>query len=434
HEGVWRCVDSDVMQGAEDGKAIGVQGTVKLQNWDLTFTPYTDKCTNDQTLLEYFCQGKSVQSQTIPCAHGCKEGRCQINTDTTTCTESDGGFNEFLRGTAQTREPLSKIASGTDECLDARRLKEYSCVKGQVISTETVDCQNGCRDGACVKGNVELRDGDTFCRDSDGGYVMTTKGTLTVHDSNGKNTTQEDNCMSNGWLNEYRCTAPGEYTTFVEPCPNGCQDGACLPSASTTSSASFSSDSFPGADYERDVNQTVPFSDVDPLTEDGRAAIYLYNEQIAGGFPDGQFKGDRLVNRAEASKFVLNAIGAEVPTYLRNGGMFRDVFEDAWYTRFVRKAADLGIITGDEGKQTFRPGDGVNTAEFLAILSRAFKLDTNLPHQFTDVSENDWFSPYAGIAWKYQLFPNRGSSLQAGKTLNRYEVAVAIMKLREALQ
>lgn len=167
-----------------------------------------------------------------------------------------------------------------------------------------------------------------------------------------------------------------------------------------------------------------PFSDTSMNTAEGRAAATLYQNAIIGGYPDGTFGGRRAVNRAEAAKFLLLARYGAVGDFTNNG-RFRDVLDGQWYVRFVVRAADLGIIQG-YSDDTFRPGAQVNTAEFLKMMTLTFGLPTNLPYQFNDVDFNAWYAAYAGIASKYNLFPNRGNTLKPGALLTRNEVAVAI--------
>ena len=99
--------------------------------------------------------------------------------------------------------------------------------------------------------------------------------------------------------------------------------------------------------------------------------------------------------------------------------------------KYIISAADYGII-GGHPDGSFKPADTVITAEFLKMLALAFGLQKDLKHPYTDVPSDAWFAPYAGIADKYGLFPNRGSSsLLPEKPLTRGEVAVAINRLVE---
>lgn len=185
----------------------------------------------------------------------------------------------------------------------------------------------------------------------------------------------------------------------------------------------------PPAGYEDEVitafdNFINPFPDTNISQLEGRAAAELYRRAVIGGYPDGEFKGDRSVNRAEAAKFLLLARFQAVDE-MSNNGQFFDVLDGQWYTKFVVRAAQLGIINGHPDG-SFKPGDGVNTAEFLKMLSLTFDLQLNMEHSFTDVPEGVWFEQYAGIAEKYELFPGRTTALMPTEKLSRTDVAVAI--------
>lgn len=185
----------------------------------------------------------------------------------------------------------------------------------------------------------------------------------------------------------------------------------------------------PPAGYEDDVitnfsSYENPFPDTDSSSLIGKSAAELYRRAVIGGFPDGEFKGERNVNRAEAAKFLLLAKLGTVPNLL-NTGKFSDVLEGQWYVKFIVQAANLGIING-YADGTFGPGKTVNTAEFLKMLTLTFGLPENLNYSYSDVSENDWFAKYAGIAEKYNLFPGRIIHLNPDQNLTRKDVAIAI--------
>ncbi|MEI8230373.1 MAG: S-layer homology domain-containing protein [Candidatus Peregrinibacteria bacterium] len=186
----------------------------------------------------------------------------------------------------------------------------------------------------------------------------------------------------------------------------------------------------PPAGYEDEVLTNIdtyhnPFPDTDTSKLSGRAAAELYRRAVIGGFPDGQFKGDRSVNRAEAAKFLMLARYNGIDD-VYNDGKFPDVKDGEWYVPFVMMAARNGVINGYPDGM-FRPGNQVNTAEFLKMFALTFGTPLNSPYSYSDVRSTDWFAPYAGLARHYNLFPDRGNAkLSPGKALTREEVAVAI--------
>lgn len=185
----------------------------------------------------------------------------------------------------------------------------------------------------------------------------------------------------------------------------------------------------PPAGYEDEVLMDIgvyqnPFPDTDMASLQGRAAAELYRRAVIGGFPDGEFKGDRPVNRAEAAKFLLLSRYGSVDD-AANSGRFSDVLDGQWYVRFVVTAATKGIIDGYQDG-SFRPAATVNTVEFLKMLSLTFNLQKDLPYPYGDVDVEDWFAPYVGVAQTYRLFPDRTDLLQPDRLLTRKDVAIAI--------
>lgn len=184
----------------------------------------------------------------------------------------------------------------------------------------------------------------------------------------------------------------------------------------------------PPAGFENEV-RVAPlapvFSDIKSGPEVAAAAQALAARGVIGGYPDGTFREERPVNRAELAKFLLLANGSPVPERA-NEGRFRDVLEGEWYVKFVMEAAMQGIIDGyPDG--TFRPANTVNVAEFLKMTTRTFSLPENIPYTYADVTSQDWFSPYVGLAERFDLF-GRSNTLNPAHLLTRGEVAVALEK------
>lgn len=177
-----------------------------------------------------------------------------------------------------------------------------------------------------------------------------------------------------------------------------------------------------------DLENLEFFPDTDPNSLEGIAAAYLRSEGIIGGYPDGEFKGDRFVNRAELTKFLLLGANKNVLEGA-NGSNFPDVEGGAWYEKYVVTSNLLNIVNGyPDG--TFQPSKNVNTVEFLKMITNSFYLEKNLQYMFIDVDSAQWFAQYVGTVTKYNLFPRRDrGELEPAKEMSRYEVAVAIFQI-----
>lgn len=87
------------------------------------------------------------------------------------------------------------------------------------------------------------------------------------------------------------------------------------------------------------------FPDVDPTAWFAPFVAAVKNASVVGGYPDKTFKPERVVNRAEALKILLGAAGITVEKTVGTSG-FDDVPADAWYAPYVAKAKELGIVSG----------------------------------------------------------------------------------------
>jgi hypothetical protein len=126
------------------------------------------------------------------------------------------------------------------------------------------------------------------------------------------------------------------------------------------------------------------FSDVPSSHTNAEAIAYVQAESIVSGYPDGTFKPDQTINRAEFVKmitgtFVLTQIERE--GCLHEGGSafetdsfdpYLDVALNAWFEPYVCIAANRGLVDGYYSNAYFRPADLINFAESSKILSNVF--------------------------------------------------------------
>lgn len=138
----------------------------------------------------------------------------------------------------------------------------------------------------------------------------------------------------------------------------------------------------------------LPYSDMS--TPSHFEAIYWTHEWgIFSGYSDGSFKPDNEINRAELAKVLVLGSGVEetdVDTCAEEATRtFSDVPTDEWYTDYVYCAEAKGWVSGDDGADTFRPGDPILKAE-------AFKMLVQSQYGTPDES-------YEGTAW-YDVYEN----------------------------
>lgn len=122
------------------------------------------------------------------------------------------------------------------------------------------------------------------------------------------------------------------------------------------------------------------------LTRDERhfeAILKITYADIATGFPNGDYRADRSVTRAEMATFLARAFdltaSSEAP--------FSDVDPASPHAVGITAVAEAGIATGP-GDGTFRPDDPVTRAQMASFLARALDLDATGTPLFRDVADD----------------------------------------------
>ena len=115
-----------------------------------------------------------------------------------------------------------------------------------------------------------------------------------------------------------------------------------------------------------------PFSDIAGHWAEGWMEE-LYDVGLTSGYPDGTYRPQNQVTRAEMAVFLLRAKhGAGYSPPNASGGAFSDV-EDHWAEGWIEQLADEGI-TGGYPDGTYRPNNPVNRAEMAVFLTKTFGL------------------------------------------------------------
>jgi len=156
----------------------------------------------------------------------------------------------------------------------------------------------------------------------------------------------------------------------------------------------------------------APFKDVALDNPNFEAIIALKEKGIIGGYPDGTFKPDQVVNRAEALKMIYGIkdlkAWSSVDGAIFGGAAvavnFTDIDKSAWYFEYLQNAMNDGVVKGYPDN-TFKPEQTVNTVENLKILmEHTFLRVEDLKNQkvllpaFADVPNNSWYAPYVSYA------------------------------------
>jgi len=163
------------------------------------------------------------------------------------------------------------------------------------------------------------------------------------------------------------------------------------------------------------------FVDVSVNHPNATAISYVKAQGIVSGYPDGTYRADKTINRAEFTKIVVNAAAKNsLNASCNNGSMsFIDVPTNEWYSPFVCAAKSNGIISGNPDG-TFRPNATINFAEAAKILVKAYALPLG-----SDSSV--WWKPYTDALAMKNAMPS--SYRKPDQLVTRGEMAEMIWRI-----
>lgn len=145
-----------------------------------------------------------------------------------------------------------------------------------------------------------------------------------------------------------------------------------------------------GADYYSEV-YTFEY---EVNAYDIRLNVDIKKSELMNGYPDGTFRPDDKITRAETAALLRRA--AEMYGYYVSGDVFSDV--DMWAEQSINELAAAGVITGYPD-DTFRPNDTVTRAEFVTMLMRLIG-EEGATSEFADVNGH-WAEKYIAKASEY---------------------------------
>lgn len=111
---------------------------------------------------------------------------------------------------------------------------------------------------------------------------------------------------------------------------------------------------------------------------------------VIGGFPDGTFKPEKEVTRAEMATMVVNALGMTVTG--QSDTKYSDVPKSHWASGFINYATSVGFVAGYPNG-TFKPDDPVTYDQALTMIVaaegyKAESLPGNWPGNFVNKAKS----------------------------------------------
>jgi len=172
--------------------------------------------------------------------------------------------------------------------------------------------------------------------------------------------------------------------------------------------------------------------------------IKLLSEQgVIVGYPDGTFKPDDNVTRAEFAAMAIRALGQQ-HTKVAQPVHFSDINEEYWAYEDIQKALYFDLISCEKSGELFRPEDSVSRAESLSVAVNALTTETISTAKAKEVLEKayidaniipEWFIIPAGKAEILGMIVTAPSeskaALEAERPATRAEVTAILFKMME---
>ena len=195
------------------------------------------------------------------------------------------------------------------------------------------------------------------------------------------------------------------------------------------------------------VTLTVGIANAFPDVSDNHWAapqIKLLSEQgVIVGYPDGTFKPDDNVTRAEFASMAIKALGQE-HTKVVQPVNFADITPDYWAYDAIQKALYFDLVSSPKGAENFRPDDSVSRAESLSVAVNALTTEQISVEKAKEVLERvyvdthtvpEWFLIPAGkaeILGMMVVMPSADKAkIEAERPATRAEVAAILFNMME---
>lgn len=163
-----------------------------------------------------------------------------------------------------------------------------------------------------------------------------------------------------------------------------------------------------------------------PLTKwYNRFVSFLYYKDIMQGYTDGTIKPEQSIKRGEAATLLGKSLGLNGET---RSTRFTDVSANVGASGYIESLAEEGVIDGfPDG--TFRPDENVTRAQMALMIAKAYDIAGQDHTEFNDMTENVTGYEYInGMAAASIIDGYTDGSFRPHQTINRAEFSSFLAK------
>lgn len=188
----------------------------------------------------------------------------------------------------------------------------------------------------------------------------------------------------------------------------------------------------------------LAFPDVDSTHWASKQIDELSEQGVIVGYPDGTFKPDENVTRAEFATMAIKALKQEHANVAQPIN-FQDITPEYWAYDSIQKAVYFDLISNSDKAETFRPEDSVSRAESITVAVNAltteqisqYKAKEVLNKKYSDAdSVPEYFLIPAGKAEILNMLvtiptTDDKAKIEATRPATRAEVAAILYEMVE---
>ena len=184
------------------------------------------------------------------------------------------------------------------------------------------------------------------------------------------------------------------------------------------------------------------YPDVSPNHWASKEIELLTEQGVIIGYPDGTFKPDENVTRAEFASMAIKALGQE-HTVVAQPVNFTDIDPSYWAYDAIQKALFFDLVSCPAQGEPFRPEDSVSRADSISVAVNALTTEQISVQKAREVLSRkygdalyipEWFVIPAGKAEILNMLitmPSASRNIEAERPATRAEVAAILFEMKE---